>query len=139
MELTRTSEAWGQRDHRWLRSGHGTDSIQPVMLDLTHASWVPATHWPDGTLKAGTPLKRIAGSEGRYRVYKTTATESDTVVDCFLYDGGQKVPSPVNDDVAVAAIFHCVIRLNYLPFQASPNLVAAQTNLPTGIRATADF
>lgn len=139
MELTRTVESWGTRDQRWLRSQHGTDSVRAVMLDLAHTSWVPATHWPDGTLKSGTPLKRVSGSEGRYRVFKTTAPESDTVVDCFLLSGGQKVPSPVNDDVAVDALFHGVIRLNYLPFQAAPNIVTATNLAGTMLQATADF
>jgi hypothetical protein len=135
MELGVTTEQWGVRDQRWLGSSHGTDAPEPVMLDLTHTSWVPATHWPTGTLLSGLALKKVTGSQGRYRAFKTTAPELDTQADCFLLSGGQKVPSPLNDDVAVDVLRHGRVRLSYLPMQAAPYVITA-AQLPTGITAT---
>lgn len=129
MELTRKSETWGVRDQRWLGSAHGIDAAHPAMLDLTHSSWVPATHWPDGALLSGTPLKKVSGSEGRYRVFKKSAPESDTVVDAFLLSGGQQVPAVVHDEIAVDIMTHGYVRLGYLP------VAVLEAELPDEIRA----
>ena len=111
MELKHTYETWGGTDNRWLGSSEGTESVQSIMLDLTDSNWVPATHWPKGYLLSGLPLKLKTGTEGRYRLWLS----ADGRADGFLLWGGQKVPSPTNDDVAAEMISVGFVRLPYLP------------------------
>ncbi|OQQ32271.1 hypothetical protein A6411_10720 [Prescottella equi] len=70
MDLTIKTETFGQDDQSWLASAHGTDTARSI--NLTVASFTAATHYPNGALKSGLPLKK-AGN--RYVLWSNGDTE----------------------------------------------------------------
>lgn len=55
MDLSLRREAFATSKHSWLGSEHGVGNAHPVTLDLS--TFTKSTHYPDGFLRAGTPLK----------------------------------------------------------------------------------
>lgn len=68
MDLTIKKESFGQDDQSWLGSAHGTQSAQSITLDVS--TFTKATHYPDGWLKSGLPLQKLAS--GKYGLWVTT-------------------------------------------------------------------
>lgn len=135
MELKHTVETWGGVDNRWLGSAFGTDAVQSIMLDLTSNRWSSGTHYPNGYLISGIPLIKVSGSEGRYRPWVAAvdwAGPPTDRADGFLLWGGQKVPSPTNDDVAAEIIRVGFVRLPYLP------VVMTASQIPVGFTSIYD-
>lgn len=122
MELSITTESWGFRDQRWIRSRHGTsEGVQPVTLDMTDTDWVQATHFPAAAggrsyLLSGLPLVKITGSENRWKIW----LPADGLITAFLLSGDQEVTNPTvaasrSDELIVDAFAHGIVRLDYLP------------------------
>lgn len=61
MDLKITTESFGQDDQSWLASEHGTDTARSINLDVS--TFNSATHYPEGYLKSGYPLKKVAGNK----------------------------------------------------------------------------
>lgn len=72
--IRRTSVA--QDDQSWLGSAHGTDAPQSITLDVT--TFTAGTHYPEGWLKSGLPLRVVTPATGttaaRYGLWTTTST-----------------------------------------------------------------
>lgn len=130
MKLELTTETWGIRDQRWIRSQHGTaQTVVPAMLDMNDGNWVEATHFPTGYLVSGIPLHRT-GVENRWRPWINFVT--DGVVEAFLLSGDQFVVEPggtipAATRIGVDIFTHGMVRLDYLP------VTVAETELPVGI------
>ncbi len=110
MDLKITTESFGQDDQSWLASAHGTDTARTINIDV--ASFTAATHYPDGYLKSGYPLKKVAGD--RYGLWSNGDTDPieghlftavrvrpgvTVVAGALLWHGAvltAKLPSPVN-------------------------------------------
>jgi len=81
MELSTRVETFGQDDQSWLGSAHGTDHGRSVTLD--HSLFTPATHYPQGTYKGGTPLAKVTAT-GLYGPYDNAATDGRETLVGFL-------------------------------------------------------
>ncbi|QSE94190.1 potassium transporter [Rhodococcus pseudokoreensis] len=110
MDLQIKTETFGQDDQSWLASAHGTDTARNINISV--ATFTAGTHYPDGWLKSGLPLKKVAG--GRYGLWSNgdtdpieghlfTATKvpagATVVVGALLWHGAAlvaKLPTSVN-------------------------------------------
>lgn len=70
--FSQTTETFGNEDHSWLRSQHGTEAIETAVLDLS--TFTKGTHYPDGYIKSGEPLGKITAT-GLYGPYDTAASD----------------------------------------------------------------
>ncbi len=70
--FSQTTETFGNEDHSWLRSQHGTEAIETAVLDLT--KFTKATHYSAGYIKSGEPLGKIAAT-GLYGPYDGAASD----------------------------------------------------------------
>lgn len=68
MDISIKRTSFGQDNQSWLGSAHGTNAAQTITLDMT--TFTKATHYPDGYLKSGLPLQKLAG--GKYGLWLTT-------------------------------------------------------------------
>lgn len=128
MKLSYEREDWNTTDYRWLGSASGTKYTEGVMLDISHADWDPATHWPDGFLLAGTMLVE-SGTAGLWKPY-VQGTDSGPVFP--LYNGGQKIVDPATDpDPSVAILVEGRLRYEYLP-AGNPTHTQAQLEAVLG-------
>ena len=132
MKLELTTETWGIRDQRWIRSQHGTtQTVVPAMLDMNDAAWVEATHYPTGYLLSGIPLHRT-GTENQWKPWVDFAT--DGLIEAFLLSGDQFVTEPgvavpASTLIAVDIMTHGMVRLNYFPH----TVTVLETDLPATI------
>lgn len=89
--FSQTTETFGNEDHSWLRSQHGTEAIETAVLDLS--KFTKGTHYPDGYIKSGEPLGKITAT-GLYGPYDSAATDGRETLDGHLFatravrDGG---------------------------------------------------
>lgn len=70
--FSQTTETFGNEDHSWLRSQHGTEAIETAVLDLS--KFTKATHYSAGYIKSGEPLGKIAAT-GLYGPYDDAASD----------------------------------------------------------------
>lgn len=68
MDLTIRRETFGQDDQSWRGSAHGIDATQTITLDVS--TFTAGTHYPQGWLKSGLPLQKLAG--GKFGLWATT-------------------------------------------------------------------
>ncbi len=109
MDLKIRTERFGQDDQSWLASAHGTDTARPVNIDVS--TFTAATHFPEGYLKSGFPLKKVGtryglwknGDEDPIEGHLFTAVKipagATVVVGALHWHGAilaAKLPSPVN-------------------------------------------
>lgn len=94
MDLTIKRETFGQDDQSWLGSAHGTQSTQTITLDVS--TFTAGTHYPQGWLKSGLPLQKLAG--GKYGLWVTTKELAG-----FLFT---QVKAPANTATPVGAALH---------------------------------
>lgn len=80
MDLTLTTDTFGQDDQSWLASQHGTDSPRTITIDVT--TFTAGTHYPDGYLKSGFALKKLVS--GKYGLW-TNGDESAAVIAGHLF------------------------------------------------------
>ncbi|WP_009473866.1 hypothetical protein [Rhodococcus sp. JVH1] len=71
MDLKIKTETFGQDDQSWLASAHGTDTARSINIDV--ATFTAGTHYPEGYLKSGLPLKKVAA--GRYGLWSNGDTD----------------------------------------------------------------
>ena len=92
--FSQTTETFGNEDHSWLRSQHGTEAIETAVLDLT--KFTKGTHYPDGYIKSGEPLGKITAT-GLYGPYDGAASDGRETLVGHLFttqavrDGGGNV------------------------------------------------
>lgn len=110
MDLSLRTETFGQDDQSWLDSAHGTDAAISGTVDVTKG-FTPATHFPTGDLKSGTPLGKVTAS-GKYGLYDDTATDGRQTLVGHLFTG-QRVRT---GDVIAPVLVHGRINRDRLPF-----------------------
>ncbi|MDX3839560.1 hypothetical protein [Streptomyces europaeiscabiei] len=76
MNLTQTTESFGQDDQSWLASAHGTDTARSITLDTS--AFTAGTHYPNGYFPSGLAVGKIAAS-GKYGPYAGRTSEVQTV------------------------------------------------------------
>jgi hypothetical protein len=81
MNLTQTTESFGQDDQSWLASAHGTDTGRSITLDTS--TFTSGTHYPNGYFPSGLPLGKITAS-GKYGPYSNAASDGTEVLAGFL-------------------------------------------------------
>ena len=93
-----------------LGPGHGTDATRPVTLDVS--KFTPATHYPDGFIRGGTPVAKITatGKFGPYTPADSTTGLGDLVG--FVY-GDFPIDGQAN--VVAAVLDHGKVREARLP------------------------
>ncbi|QCB97124.1 head decoration protein [Arthrobacter sp. PAMC25564] len=96
MDITVKRETFGQDNQSWLGSAHGTNAAQTITLDVS--TFTKATHYPDGYLKSGIPLQKLAG--GKYGLWLTTKELAG-----FLFTG-VSAPASTATPVAAALLEH---------------------------------
>jgi hypothetical protein len=71
MNLSQTTETWGNEDLSWLGSAHGLEMADSVTLDraLLDAAWLT-----DGTVPAGAIVRRV-NATGRYAAFGDVAAD----------------------------------------------------------------
>lgn len=109
MDISIKRTSFGQDNQSWLGSAHGTNAAQTITLDVS--TFTKATHFPEGFLKSGLPLQKLAG--GKYGLWTSTKelagflftpvsapTSSATPVGAALLEHGRvivaKLPVPVD-------------------------------------------
>lgn len=102
MNLSVTTETFGQDNQSWLGASHGTDLGRSITLDSS--AFTAGTHYPNGYLRSGTPLGKITAT-GLYGPYNNAASDGTEVLAGFLLT--PIVPgSPTTVDVGGALFEH---------------------------------
>jgi len=102
MNLSVTTETFGQDNQSWLGASHGTDLGRSITLDSS--AFTAETHYPNGYLRSGTPLGKITAT-GLYGPYNNAASDGTEVLAGFLLT--PIVPgSPTTVDVGGALFEH---------------------------------
>lgn len=81
MDLSVTTETFGQDNQSWIGAAHGIDLARSITLDTS--AFVAGTHYPDGYIRSGTPLGRITAT-GLYGPYDNAAADGREVLAGFL-------------------------------------------------------
>lgn len=102
MDLTVTSESFGQDNQSWLGASHGTDLGRSITLDTS--AFTAGTHYPDGYFPSGLPLGKITAS-GLYGPYDNAASDGTEVLAGFLLTP-VKPGSPTTVDVGGVLFEH---------------------------------
>lgn len=111
MNLTTTTEGFGQDDQSWLASAHGTDTARTITLDTS--TFTAGTHYPDGYFPSGLALGKITAS-GLYGPYDDTATDGTEVLAGFLFTA-VAAPSVDTIDPQAALLWHGAVLDAKLP------------------------
>lgn len=85
MDLSQKSVSYAQDRRDWLGSQHGTDAPRSISLDVS--KFTANTHYPDGFLKSGIALGKIAAT-GLYGPYAGRSSEVQTVTVTGVPTGG---------------------------------------------------
>lgn len=111
MNLTQTTETFGQDDQSWLASAHGTQSARSITLDTS--TFTKATHYPAGYFPSGLPLGRITAS-GKFGPYDDTALDGRENLAGHLFTA---VAAPADDtvDIQGALFWHGGVAESKLP------------------------
>lgn len=102
MDLSVTTESFGQDDQSWLGASHGTDLGRSITLDTS--AFTAGTHYPDGYFPSGLPLGKITSS-GLYGPYDNAASDGTEVLAGFLLTP-VKPGSPTTVDVGGVLFEH---------------------------------
>lgn len=111
MDLSITTETFGQDDQSWLGDAHGTETARSITLDLT--TFTAGTHYPQGFLRSGIPLGKITASN-KYGLYSNAASDGRETLAGFLFTG-LKVPANPATPIAGALLLHCFVLESKLP------------------------
>jgi len=108
MDLTLTTEVFGQDDQSWLASAHGTDTGRTITLDLS--TFTESTHYPDGYIKSGYALKLLSG--GKYGLFSVGDDDTEAIAGHLLT--AVRVPAGATK-VAGALLWHGAVIVAKLP------------------------
>ncbi|MEV3855058.1 head decoration protein [Streptomyces sp. NPDC050095] len=111
MNLTTTTETFGQDDQSWLASAHGTDTARTITLDTS--AFTPGTHYPGGYFPSGLPLGRITAT-GKYGPYSGAASDGRETLAGHLFTA-VKAPTDNTVDPQGALLWHGAVVLSKLP------------------------
>lgn len=111
MNLTQTTESFGQDDQSWLASAHGTDTARSITLDTS--TFTSGTHYPNGYFPSGLPLGKITAT-GKYGPYNNAASDGTEVLAGFLMTAVD-APSVNTIDPQGALLWHGAVIESKLP------------------------
>lgn len=112
MDLLIRETTYGQGNHKWLASAHGTENADTVTLDLN--LFTEGTHFPNGYIPSGVALGKVTAT-GVYGPYSDAAGDGRTALVGFLYMDVQ-VASDNKAGKAIAAMLrHCHVLEAKLP------------------------
>jgi len=111
MNLTTTTETFGQDDQSWLASAHGTSSARTITLDTS--AFTAGTHYPNGYFPSGLPLGKITAS-GLYGPYDNAASDGTETLAGFLFTSVD-APSVNTIDPQGGLLWHGAVVESRLP------------------------
>jgi hypothetical protein len=117
MNLTQTTESFGQDDQSWLASAHGTSNARTITLDTS--TFTSGTHYPNGYFPSGLPLGKITAT-GKYGPYNDAAADGTEVLAGFLMTAID-APSVNTIDPQGALLWHGAVIEAKLPVAVNAN------------------
>jgi hypothetical protein len=117
MNLTQTTESFGQDDQSWLASAHGTSNARTITLDTS--TFTSGTHYPNGYFPSGLPLGKITAT-GKYGPYNDAASDGTEVLAGFLMTAID-APSVNTIDPQGALLWHGAVIEAKLPVAVNAN------------------
>ncbi|MFJ4356914.1 head decoration protein [Streptomyces massasporeus] len=117
MNLTQTTESFGQDDQSWLASAHGTSNARTITLDTS--TFTAGTHYPNGYFPSGLPLGKITAT-GKYGPYNDAASDGTEVLAGFLMTAID-APSVNTIDPQGALLWHGAVIEAKLPVAVNAN------------------
>jgi hypothetical protein len=117
MNLTQTTETFGQDDQSWLASAHGTSNARTITLDTS--TFTSGTHYPNGYFPSGLPLGKITAT-GKYGPYNDAAADGTEVLAGFLMTAVD-APSVNTIDPQGALLWHGAVIEAKLPVAVNAN------------------
>lgn len=114
MDISVKMETITQDDQSWLGSARGTDTARTGILQVS--AFTPATHYPDGYFRSGTPVGRYTSgaNSGRYGPYTSGAADGTQTLVGFLLVP-VKAPALSATNIAAAILDTGRIRTAKLP------------------------
>lgn len=104
-----TTESFGSGDQSWLGSEHGINEARTEMLDIS--TFTANTHFPDGYVRSGTPVAKVAGVLVPYDATEATVTGAGILAGFVLTD--QRVVGTY--DFAVPLLDHGRVKAAKVP------------------------
>jgi hypothetical protein len=120
-----TTESFGSGNMSWLGSAHAINSARTAMLDIS--AFTPATHYPDGYIRSGTPVARVGDALVPYDATEGTVTAAGILAGFVLTD--QKVVG--TEDFAVPLFDHGRVKVANLPITFVKPAAAAKLSATT--------
>lgn len=124
MDLSLSTESFGQDDQSWLGSEHGTDTAKSVTLDKS--TFTLATHFPDGWIKSGIALGKITAT-GKYGPYDDALSNGQNVLAGFLFTA-VPIKSTADIDPVGAILLHCFVVEAKLPLAGASSGTAGKVD-----------
>jgi hypothetical protein len=78
------SETVSSGDMTWLDSGHGIRNAKTEVVDIS--AFTAGTHYPNGYIKSGTPVAKVAGMLVPYTSAEATTTGAGVLAGHILTD-----------------------------------------------------
>jgi hypothetical protein len=122
MNLTTTTEGFGQDDQSWLASAHGTDTARTITLDTS--AFTAGTHYPSGYFPSGLALGKITAT-GLYGPYDDAAVDGRAVLAGLLFTA-VSAPSVTTVDPQGSLLWHGAVLAAKLPIAVD---AAGQTDV----------
>jgi len=120
-----TTESFGSGNMSWLGSAHAIENAQTAMLDIS--TFTAGTHYPDGYIRSGTPVAKVAGALVPYDATDGTVTGAGILAGFVLTD--QKVVGTA--DFAVPLFDHGRVKTANLPITFVKPAAAAKLSATT--------
>lgn len=94
-----SSETFSPGDQSWLASAHGIGNARTETINT--AAFTAGTHYPDGFIRSGQPVAKVAGLLVPYDAVETTVTGAGILAGHILTDqkvsGSANIPAPLLD------------------------------------------
>lgn len=99
------TESFGSGDQSWLGSAHGISDCRTETVDIS--AFTAATHYPDGYIRSGQPVAKVAGLLVPYDGTETVTTGAGILAGHVFTDqpvsGTADLPAPMLDHGRVKA------------------------------------
>ncbi len=100
-----TTESFGTGNIAWLGTGHSLDGARTETINVS--AFTEGTHYPDGYVRSGQPVAKVAGLLVPYDATEGTVTGAGILAGHVLFDvkvkGSTNVPAPLLDHGRVIA------------------------------------
>lgn len=120
-----TTESFGTGNNAWLGSTHAINNARTEMLDIS--AFTAGTHYPDGFIRSGQPVAKVAGVLVPYDATEATVTGAGVLAGFVLTD--QKVAGTA--DFPVALLDHGRVIVSKLPVSFVKPAAAAKSAATT--------